>query len=102
MPPAHPWYRALPLQDGADAAPSDGAPYEDASTFVWGTSVNVKDATTRFHTFLTNFELDPTAALPFYVHRLHEIKQREVGGAASKGACARPSALTAPTSPSLP
>jgi hypothetical protein len=71
----------LPLQDGDDAAPSDGAPYEDASTFVWGTSVNVKDATQRFHTFLTNFELDPTAALPFYVHRLHEIKQREVGGA---------------------
>lgn len=71
----------LALQDGDDAAPSDGVPYEDASTFVWGTSVNVKDATTRFHTFLTNFELDPTAALPYYVHRLHEIKQREVRAA---------------------
>ena len=67
-----------PRQDGDEPAASEGAPYEDATTYVWGTNVNISDATQRFRTFLTNFETEPEQPFPFYVQKLQEIKQREV------------------------
>jgi len=69
-------------QEGDEPAASEEPPFEGAQTFVWGTNVNVADATAKFRHFLVSFELpvaDPADALPhpYYVHKLHEIKQRE-------------------------
>jgi len=71
----------LGWQDADEPAVSDEAPHEGAQTYVWGTNVNVADATSKFKDFLTGFDDTPpgggTPPLPLYVRKLHEIKQRE-------------------------
>lgn len=78
-------------QEADEPAVSEEPPFEGAQTFVWGTNVNVADATARFRNFLVNFELpvaDAADALPrpYYVQKLHEIKQRQARATPPRGA----------------
>jgi hypothetical protein len=44
---------------------------------VWGTNVNVTDATARFRRFLTNYETEEGLPVSHYVQKLRDIAQTE-------------------------
>jgi hypothetical protein len=68
---------ASALQEGDEPAPSEEAPFDGAQTYVWGTNVNVTDATTRFRRFLTNYETEEGLPVSHYVQKLRDIAQTE-------------------------
>ncbi len=65
------------MQEGDEPAPSEEAPFDGAQTYVWGTNVNVTDATTRFRRFLTNYETEEGLPVSHYVQKLRDIAQTE-------------------------